>query len=139
MNDAVERAKALRRRAEDERHLPDGDGGVGSYEEAVAILREADEPLLLAHTIRHLGDVHRHARRLELAASCYDEALSLYREHSDAPPLDVANALRSMALLREAAGDAGAALPLWQEAHRIYVALHVKAGVAEARARLAEA
>ena len=137
MHDAVETAKALRRRGEDERHLPDGDGGRGSYEQAVAILREADEPLLLAHTIRHLGDLHRHAQRLELAASCYDEALALYHGHPDAPPLDVANALRSMALLKEVTGDTAGALALWQQAHNIYVALHVKAGVAEARARLA--
>ena len=53
------------------------------YEEAVAICREESDPLTLAHTVRHLGDVHQDAGRVELAEPCYDEALVVYRSQEE--------------------------------------------------------
>jgi tetratricopeptide (TPR) repeat protein len=104
---------------------------------AVASLRKVDDPLRLAHAVRHLGDAYYYAERAEQAEPCYVEALSIYRRHEHPRPLDLANAIRSFAVLKDYLGAADEAKPLWQEAHDLYVALNVPAGVAESAARLA--
>ncbi|MEA2695112.1 MAG: hypothetical protein QOJ16_4499 [Acidobacteriota bacterium] len=133
----VELAQVLRDLGELERRLPDADAARQHYEEAVAIFRELDEPLQLAHTVRHLGDVHYESGRVRLAEPCYHEALELYRDHEHTRSLDLANAIRSLAVLKDDAGEPEEARRLWQEAHDIYVAFDVPAGVAESAARLA--
>lgn len=72
----AELARALKQLGELERWW-DPDAARRYYEESVAIFRELDEPLELAHTIRHLGDVHYEAGRAALAEPCYHEALAL--------------------------------------------------------------
>src|SRR2546430_2641892 len=104
---------------------------------AVAGLRKIDDPLRLAHTVRHLGDAYYYAGRASLAEPCYVEALSIYRCHEHRQPLDLANAIRSFAVLKDEVGAAEEAQCLWQEAHDLYVADNVSAGVAESAARLA--
>jgi ankyrin repeat protein len=99
------------------------------YEEAVSVCREIGDPLLLAHTLRHLGDLHHDDSRDDLAEALYVEALALYRA-SDAPPLDLANALRGLAIIKDAEG-------LWEEAFQLYVATNVPPGIAETALRLA--
>ena len=130
-------AYALRELGEVERALPGTDGGVGAYREAVAILREEDGGLKLAHTIRHLGDIHRHAGEWAEAENCYHEALDLYRAHREVPPLDLANAFRSAALLKESAGQYSEAIDLWEEAHRLYVSAGITVAVKGTSQRLA--
>ena len=74
----------------------------------------------------------RHAAHREAARSCYDEALALYR-NADAPPtLDVANAVRPMAILEADLGNTGEALTLWREARDLYAAVDIAEGVEEA-------
>lgn len=107
------------------------------YEEAVALSREEGDALLLAHTVRHLGDLHLEADRRIEADRCYQEALARYRAVSDPPPLDFANALRPAAMLRELEGNADAARQLWSEARRFYQAAGVREGVEECERRLA--
>ena len=104
---------------------------------AVAGLRRVDDPLRLAHTVRHLGDAYYYAGRASMAEPCYVEALSIYRRHEHRQPLDLANAIRSFAVLKDEVGAAEEAQHLWQEAHDLYVAVNVPAGVAESAARLA--
>src|SRR2546429_9483336 len=104
---------------------------------AVASLRKVDDPLRLAHTVRHLGDAYYYARRWSLAEPCYLEALSIYRSHENRRPLDLANAIRSLAVLKDEVGAAEEAQRLWQEAHDLYVSLDASAGIAESAARLA--
>ena len=55
----------------------------------------------------------------------------------NAPPLDVANAVRPLAILSEEAGDTEAARRLWEEARDLYEACGVQAGVDECSERLA--
>ncbi|HEX3071646.1 MAG TPA: ankyrin repeat domain-containing protein [Thermoanaerobaculia bacterium] len=100
------------------------------YEEAVAVCREIGDPLLLAHTLRHLGDLHHGDGRDDLAEPVNAEALALYRV-ADAPPLELANALRSIAIVTNSAA-------LWEEAFHLYVKTNVPAGVAESAMRLAK-
>jgi tetratricopeptide (TPR) repeat protein len=104
---------------------------------AVAGARMGEDSLRLAHSVRHLGDAYYYAGRPPLAEPCYVEALSIYRREERTPPLDLANAIRSFAVLKHEVGAIEEAQALWQEAHDLYAALHAPAGVAESAARLA--
>ena len=106
------------------------------YEEAVLLCREIGDPLLQAHTIRHLGDAYQDVESREQAAECYEEALSLYRESGDAGRLDLANAVRPFAILKERMGDTAGAVELWTEAHRLYSSVNVQAGIDESTTHL---
>ncbi len=134
----AELAQALRNLGELERWLP-GDATRRHYEEAVAIYRELDEPLKLAHTVRHLGDVYHDRRRPELAEPCYHEALALYRRYGRSQPGHFANAVRVLAVLKEEAGEFDEATRLWQEAHDLYASINepMDIAIAESAAWLA--
>jgi tetratricopeptide (TPR) repeat protein len=106
------------------------------YEEAVALCREDGDAIALAHTVRHLGDIYLDAGDLAHAEPCFNEALALYRSHEHAK-LDLANAIRPLAILKDAVGDVEAARLLWEEARDLYEAASVPQGVAECSARLA--
>ncbi|MBI3450238.1 MAG: tetratricopeptide repeat protein [Acidobacteria bacterium] len=129
--ESIKRAAVTRR----DGRLPDAQR---DFAEAVALCRVEGSPLRLAHTIRHLGDVHREAGRADLAEPCYREALEIYRRHPEAPPLDLANALRPFALLEEARGGNDPARAMWEEARGLYAAVGVAAGVKECEEHLAK-
>ena len=107
------------------------------YEEAADICREELDPLALAHTVRHLGDLHQDAGRVNLAEQCFHDALAIYRSGKETLPLDLANAIRPLAMLKDDAGEAEEAKRLWGEARDLYAAVNVREGVAECSARLA--
>jgi tetratricopeptide (TPR) repeat protein len=107
------------------------------YEEAVAVCRIEEDPLKLAHTVRHLGDVHQYAGELDDAEACYQEALWLYRNHEEPPVLDLANAVRPLAIIKEETNMPEEARKLWEEARDLYKAVGVQEGVDEASERLA--
>jgi len=130
--------QALAGQGQIDRGRGDGAAALPLYEEAVEHCREEGNPLALAHTVRHLGDIHQDAGRLEAAEPCYVEALELYREHrSEAAPLDVANAVRPFAILKEVGGDRDLAIELWREARAGYLEVGIQAGVDEADVHLA--
>lgn len=105
--------------------------------ESVAVAREADDPLRLAHALRHLGQVECRLGRLDVAERCYEEALGLYDVAEGAHPLDYANALRPMAMLREELGEVEEARVLWRRAAELYRAARVEEGLEECEGRLA--
>lgn len=113
------------------------EAALGAYQEAAALARPHGDPFLLAHAIRHAGDVLRELGRVAEADAHCNEALAIYRSTPGAPPLDLANAIRSLALVEERLGATGEASRLWDEARQIYASLGVQAGVAESEARLA--
>ena len=129
--DRLARARELKRRGELARQ---NDGAMARlcYEEAVELFREVEEPLVLAHTIRHLGDVYLEQGRPDLAEPCYHEALGLYRSQEDDSSLDLANAVRSLAVLRWEQTKM-----LWEEVRALYTSLTIEAGIQESTARLA--
>lgn len=133
----IELAEALAGLGQIERDIQHSDAALRHYEEAVSIYRAEGDALKLAHTIRHLGDIHRHEGHRELAEPCYREALNLYRSHDRTPPLDLANAIRGLAILQSEAGEVPEARLLWEEAGQLYAAVKVAAGVAESSRRLA--
>ena len=101
------------------------------YQAAVALFREVGDPLTIAHAVRHLGDVYVEQDSRDLAEPCYLEALQLYRQHSASSSLNLANAIRSLAVLRWQQSRA-----LWQEALSFYTELGIEPGIQESAARL---
>ncbi len=136
LGNARDLVHALKGLGQLERDQGDGDRARPLYEEAVALCRTEDDPLLLAHTVRHLGDIHQDAGRIDLAEPCYHEALALYRVNHGTSVLDLANAVRPLALLKEKTGEIEESMRLWEEARNLYASLHLGEGVDEASARL---
>ncbi len=124
--------------AQIERDAGNTAAAVPLYREAVSDCRSIGDKVLLAHTLRHLGDVHQDLDQLAEADACYREALTLYRESGAARSLDLANAVRAYALLKERVGDPAEARELWTEAHRLYASSNAPAGVAESATHLAK-
>jgi tetratricopeptide (TPR) repeat protein len=144
-----ELARALADLGQIERDLHHADAALEHYEEAVAIYRSKGSTkgstegsaegndLRLAHTVRHVGDIHRSAGHAALAEPCYDEALNLYRANPQTTPLDLANTIRGLAILKCDTVDAPRAVSLWTEARSLYAKAGVNEGVAESDRRLA--
>jgi tetratricopeptide (TPR) repeat protein len=133
-----ELAEALTHLGQIERDMHNSDTALAHYQEALNLYRSAGDPLWVAHTVRHVGDLHRHAARLPAAEACYIEALTLYRVNATTPALDLANAIRGFALLKEDTGEAEPAKLLWLEARDLYATVGVRAGVEECTRRLAQ-
>lgn len=130
--DQIGRAHELRRLGEAAR-CGDPTTARRCYEEAVQLLRGVGKPLVLAHVVRHLGDVYLEQHCPELAEPCYHEALDLYRSQGDGSSLDLANAIRSLAVLRWEQSIA-----LWKQAQDLYTSLNIETGIKESTARIAE-
>jgi tetratricopeptide (TPR) repeat protein len=136
-SDRTALARAVTELGRIERDLGHAEAALASYQEAAAIYREQGDALKLAHTIRHVGDILQDAGRPAEAEPCFREALALYRAHPDTPALDMANALRPLALLKNNAGDFDEADRLWNGAKELYAAVKVFPGVAECAGRQA--
>jgi len=133
----AESARALKDLGQIECDLDNYDAALQHYEESLALYRAEGDVLKIAHTVRHVGDIHRYEGRLELAEQCYLEALSLYRSDPRTPQLDLANAIRPLAILKFDAGETEEARSLWEETRKLYAAVNVEAGVAESSRWLA--
>lgn len=120
-----------------ERDLGHGEIARQLYAESVDLYRTMNNPLKLAHTVRHLGDILRESGDSEVADPCYQEALEIYRHHVETPPLDLANAVAGYARLKAKTRDSERAGTLWREARAIYQSLSLAAGVEEADTELA--
>jgi tetratricopeptide (TPR) repeat protein len=119
-----------------ERNLRDLEAAERHYRDASEIYRSLDNSLKTAHTLRHAADILREQKRADLAAQLYAEALDIYHGHKDAPPLDLANAIRGFALLKEQTGDREEALSLWREARELYELTGIEAGVSESETQI---
>jgi tetratricopeptide (TPR) repeat protein len=116
-------AFALTRLGQIARDLGDLDAARAHYEEAANIHRSAGDAVSVAHTVRHVGDIHQDAGRPDLAAVCYEEALRLLRSARAVRRGDLANAIRSLAIHKEQAGETEPAKRLWTEARDLYASL----------------
>ena len=103
----------------------------GKLVEAVDLARKSGDERLLAHTIRHLADVHRRLGQLSEAEPFYVEALAIYRQSQSTAPLEFANALRPLALLKEGQSKKAEAKQIWEEAKSLYQSVSIDAGVEE--------
>jgi tetratricopeptide (TPR) repeat protein len=129
--DRITLAQELRQRGESARRR-DPATARRCYEEAVELFRGVAEPLVLAHVVRHLGDVYLEQGCPELAEPCYLQARDLYLSQGDKASLNFANAVRSLAMLRWEQSKA-----LWREVHVLYTDLKVEPGIEESKFRVA--
>jgi beta-lactamase regulating signal transducer with metallopeptidase domain len=113
------RVHALTRQAQIERDLANYEAAIGFQQTAVQLQRKIG-PEGLAHVVRHLADILNDAGRHRDARSYYAEMESLYRSSSATPPLEMANAIRSLAVHAEHVGDKRRAQQLWIEARDRY-------------------
>lgn len=107
-----------------------------AYAAAAERARAANDPLALAHALRHLSDLTRERGASDEALTSSAEAVAIYRTQPESR-LDLANALRLNALALDLAGRAAEAEPLWHEARDLYASSGIAAGVQEADGRLA--
>ena len=135
-NDA-DLVNALKGLGQIQRDLGHGERALPLYEEAVELCLAMEDLPGLAHTLRHLGDIHQDAGSLSAAEEPYAQALALYRRLPTTPSLEMANALRPYALLRESLGETEAAHAMWREARALYLAAGVAEGVEECDRHLA--
>lgn len=134
----LELAQTLKALGQVERDLQHSEEALKLYQEAVAIYRTLDDPLALAHTIRHVGDILLVEGKHILAEPCYQEALGIYRGNQKTAPLDLANTIRGLAILKQETRIPDDAKVLWEEARTLYTQVNVEAGVAESNRRLAQ-
>jgi tetratricopeptide (TPR) repeat protein len=85
------RACVLRELGELSRNVGNHRAAQEYYEQAVVLLRVSDDPDKLAHTIRHLGDVHAKQQQWAEAEKCFEEALDIYRGLPSPDVLDLAS------------------------------------------------
>ena len=130
------RIHALKHRAKLARDAGRLEDSLSLYQEALASCREHTDSLLLAHTARHVGDVLVDLRRFDDAEPFYREALAKYRMNEKTNLLDLANALRSVAILREREGMAEESRAMWKEARIFYRRMSIAEGIAECDAHL---
>ena len=129
-------ARALPALGQIERDLEHTEQALALYTEAAGLHRSLGNVQRLAHTIRHVADIHLDRGEIEQAEPHYKEALDLYGEDERTQPLDFANAIRGMALLREKTGEKQQAKALWENARDLYSAVNVEAGVEESSRRI---
>ena len=127
---------ALKGLGQIERDLGRGERAIPLYEEAVELCLANDDLPALAHSLRHLGDIHQDGGGWSAAEPYYQQALTLYRAFEGTSALDLANAVRPYALLRERLGDSEEALALWREARALYVAAGIAEGIEECERHL---
>src|SRR5437870_8756217 len=97
--------RALKGLGQIERDLENGVAALALYEEAVALCRIEGDALMLAHTVRHVGDIHQEGGRDDLAESCYKEEFSFYGGVKKILRLDLAIPFLRFAFLKETAGE----------------------------------
>lgn len=107
------------------------------YEEAVTHAQQLRNPVILARALRHLGEVRLELRQFERAQQHLREAVDMYRLSPETPPLELANAVRPLAICCERMGVAAEALACYGEARDLYTTLGIAAGVEECEAGLA--
>ncbi len=130
-------ARALPGLGQIERDLEDTGNALAHYSEAAELHRAQGNSRRLAHTVRHIADIHLDAGELEQAGPLYEEALEIYTNDPAAQPLDFANCIRGFAIFNEKSGSKEKALLLWKEAQGLYEAVGVEAGVQESAQRAA--
>lgn len=131
-SDGRDLVRALAACAQLERDRGDTDAALPLLEEATERARALGDESLLAHTMRHLGDLHHEAGRTEEAVDFLKEAVAIYRAHAGSGDLDLANAIRPLAIVRAASEQVGEARTLWREARTLYARAGSEAGVEEA-------
>ncbi len=128
-DDCVIEAKSARRQG----RLSDA---TALYEEAAESFRAEQQPARWAHALRHAAEF---AVRVGDSATGLREAHVVLEYYRSSPPttLEMANALRVMALAEAAAGEKDSAREHWSEARVLYRDAGIADGVLEAERHVA--
>jgi hypothetical protein len=128
-DDCVIEAKSARRQG----RLSDA---TALYEEAAESFRVEQQPARWAHALRHAAEF---ALRAGDSVTGLREARIVVEYYRGAPPatLEMANALRVMALAEAAAGETDNAVAHWGEARMLYRDAGIADGVLEAERHVA--
>jgi tetratricopeptide (TPR) repeat protein len=118
-----------------DRALHDVQAAETNYRRATELFRTLRDPYRTAHNMRHLADILRETGRPLEAAPFYSESIEFYRKSGEYP-LQLANALRGLALMQGDLKDFDGSLQSWAEARALYQMVNVDAGVAESRKRI---
>lgn len=118
-----------------ERALHNKQSAEADYRRAAELFRSLRDPYRTAHNMRHLADILRETGRSREAAPFYSESIEFFRKSGEYP-LQLANALRGLALMQGDLKDFSGSLQSWAEAKALYQMVSVDAGVAESRKRI---
>ena len=118
-----------------ERALHDEQSAEAHYRRATEMFRTLHDPYRTAHNMRHLADILRETGKPLEAAPFYSESIEFFRKSGEYP-LQLANALRGLALMQGDVKDFAGSLQSWSEAKALYQMVSVDAGVAESRKRI---
>jgi tetratricopeptide (TPR) repeat protein len=129
-------AEALCGLAQAERGIGNPEAAAHHFANAAVLYRELGQRERFAYAIRHQADILREMGKEIEAEPLYREAEEIYRQFGEPATLDLANTLRGLALVNEAAAKMDTSKALWQEARELYSKCSVEAGVAECDERL---
>jgi hypothetical protein len=123
--------------------LAEAEDGIGNcaaarhhYASAAALYSQIGPPAMLACSLRHEADLWMQTNQPAEAEPLYLEAANIYRQGGEESALDLARALRSLALIAEGKGETSAARSFWQEACEIYARRNVKDSLEECNRKL---
>jgi len=134
----LELANALKESGNIERRLPQlRKDSNRTFAEAAELFKELEMPLEAAWVIRHIGINHEYGEFLVEAEECYDESLSLFRQHATESDSNYANTVRYLAVIKNRVGKRKESTELWEEAVGRYYVMDQPLGVAEGAAWLA--
>jgi tetratricopeptide (TPR) repeat protein len=123
VNEEADPILALTRQAQAARNAGDREAAVALQSRALALCRHQDDPARLAHVLRHLGDILGELGRYAEAEPHFREMAEIYAARPQTPPLELANAWRSLAVQAEGLGDRDDARRLWMEVRARYAEL----------------
>ena len=118
-----------------ERALHNVQAAETQYRQATEMFQTLGDQYRTAHNKRHLADILRETGRPLEAAPFYSESIDFYRKSGEYP-LQLANALRGLALMQGELKDFDGSLQSWAEAKALYQLVKVDAGAAESQKRI---
>ena len=122
---------ALQKLGHIEQDLGNEEGAHEIFEHLVTLTGAKGSRRYHAHALRHLGDSFVRRNELDAAEKLYTEAMYEYELLEGRDELSLANALRSMAILREKQGRRGDAAACWNKACHLYESEGIESGVDE--------
>lgn len=117
--------------AQYDRDSGDLEHALDSSRQSCAYYRSAANNLLVAHSVRHIGDILSALGKQDEARDHYEEALYIYRSDPETGKQDLANTLRPYGLLLLKIREIEKAKELLGEAKALYQAVGSQAGVEE--------
>jgi len=98
--------------------------------------RKTEDPLKIAHSLRHVADLQREIGQDADSERNYREVIDIYRTNPKLNLGNLANALRGFALVLEQRDRIKEAIPVWEETKDLYQKCGIQAGVDEAEGKL---